>query len=374
MKGRLITELEALTPEIEAAWRHAAEQRGNPFVTPEWFHAWWEHYGDDHRPAIVAGPQNLGFLPLVQPRGSRGMVRFAGASLGDCFDPAGAPECDDELAALAGEFLGQSGGGALVLDYCALDSTWPERLAGSMGRDVTLIEQRRANLPYAELPGTWEEFLSGRSAKFPKRLRRVERTLERDVDAEVTVREITDPGELDQGFDCFMDLHSRRWAERGGSSLSSPAAQSMHRSFARAALGRGWLRLRFLEVAGTPVAALYGWRLGNRYSYYQAGFAPEWGKYRVGLLLFAWTIRDAIGEGAEVFDMLLGEEGYKARFSTGVREVRTVAIVGSRRPLRVALAAEARMRRMGGGVASGSGPMARAARAVAARMPTGRES
>jgi CelD/BcsL family acetyltransferase involved in cellulose biosynthesis len=116
--------------------------------------------------------------------------------------------------------------------------------------------------------------------------------------------------------------------------------REFHREFTREAQGRGWLRLYLLEVDAAPVAGWYGWRLGNRFSYYQAGFDPAWGRYSVGFLLLAETVREAIAEGASEYDLLLGDEPFKARFATGRRLGRSVLLAP--RVSRSRLAATAR--------------------------------
>jgi CelD/BcsL family acetyltransferase involved in cellulose biosynthesis len=99
------------------------------------------------------------------------------------------------------------------------------------------------------------------------------------------------------------------------------------------------LRLYRLEVDGTAVAAWYGWRVGERFSYYQAGFDPSWSRYSVGFLLLAETIREAIHEGAAEYDLLLGDEAFKARFATDERLGRRVLLAPSISGGRLAAAA-----------------------------------
>ncbi len=70
---------------------------------------------------------------------------------------------------------------------------------------------------------------------------------------------------------------------------------------------------------GAAAAAWYGWHVGDRFSYYQAGFEPAWSRYSVGFLLLAETVREAIAEGAAEYDLLVGDEAFKARFATGER-------------------------------------------------------
>ena len=70
---------------------------------------------------------------------------------------------------------------------------------------------------------------------------------------------------------------------------------------------------------GAAAAAWYGWHVGDRFSYYQAGFDPAWSRYSVGFLLLAETVREAIAEGAAEYDLLVGDEAFKSRFATGER-------------------------------------------------------
>jgi CelD/BcsL family acetyltransferase involved in cellulose biosynthesis len=48
------------------------------------------------------------------------------------------------------------------------------------------------------------------------------------------------------------------------------------------------------------------------FSFYQSGFAPAFARESVGLVMLARAIRQAIAEGAAEFDLLHGDESYKA--------------------------------------------------------------
>jgi CelD/BcsL family acetyltransferase involved in cellulose biosynthesis len=127
-------------------------------------------------------------------------------------------------------------------------------------------------------------------------------------------------------METFFDLHDRRFSGRGGSSLASDVARAFHADFAAAALERGWLRLWFLEFDGRPIASLYGWRVGDRYAYFNSGFDPGVARLRPGLVLLAGVIRSALEEGAAEFDLLLGDEAYKSRFAERARTVSDVTL------------------------------------------------
>ena len=128
--------------------------------------------------------------------------------------------------------------------------------------------------------------------------------------------------ELDADFDTFFRLHDERWDERGGSSSATPRSRRLiQRSFAAAALERGWLRLWIAEADGEPPAAWYGWRIGERYCYSLSGSRRSTSARALGTVLLAHTIEQAAAEGARIYDMMWGDEGYKKRFETGRREV-----------------------------------------------------
>jgi CelD/BcsL family acetyltransferase involved in cellulose biosynthesis len=184
----------------------------------------------------------------------------------------------------------------------------------------------------------WDGYLASRPRNFREQAGRYLRRLERKH--RVHFRRTIDESELDRDMATLYRLHDARWAERGGSSLGGERARRFHVDFARSALRHGWLRLWFLEVDGVEVAAWYGWRLGERYAYYQAGFDPAWRHLSVGFVLMVHTVRSAIEEGASRYDLLLGEEAYKARFANGGESVHTVTLSRSR-SAHLATAAEA---------------------------------
>ena len=128
--------------------------------------------------------------------------------------------------------------------------------------------------------------------------------------------------------------------------FNSSRAREFQLDFARAARAHDWLRLWFLEVDETPVAAWYGWSIGGRYLYYQAGFDPAWSDSSPGLVLLAHTIEAALEEGACEYDMLLGDEAFKTRFATASRTGRTLVVVRTAHVARALVTADVALRRL----------------------------
>jgi CelD/BcsL family acetyltransferase involved in cellulose biosynthesis len=338
--------------EIADPWRQLAVERGNAFITPEWFDAWWAHYRDGHEPLVAVARRDgsvAGVIPLVATTGRWPTWRFAGANLGDHFHPAAPPEDEVEVAAAAATALATTARGsrapALILDNVDATAPWPQALASSVAKRPALVRDRASVLPRAAIAGTtWERYLGSLSRNLRSQLGRKRRGLEKGH--ELAVRWTRDETEVGKDLATLFRLHDARFAvHRLSSSLTSEVARAFHGDFALAAHRRGWLRLCFLEVDGEPVAAWYGWRLGERFSYYQAGFDPRWSDHSVGLLLFAATIEAAIEEGAAEYDMLLGDEPFKARFADSVRPVHTLVATQRLHFRRFAVTAEIGVRR-----------------------------
>jgi CelD/BcsL family acetyltransferase involved in cellulose biosynthesis len=75
-----------------------------------------------------------------------------------------------------------------------------------------------------------------------------------------------------------------------------------------------------LTVEGAPRAALYGWRLPDRFAFYQAGYDPDWQQRSVGTVLLGHVIARAFAEGLAEFDFLRGTEPYKLVWANGARD------------------------------------------------------
>ena len=322
----------ALGPVLDG-WRELATAAGNAFVTPEWYLAALSSLEGAPAPAAAVARADdgavVGVLPLLNAaaggrsaRLSMPAVRFA--------DVFALPSRDDSNVAataiappLAARFGRRS---ELELGRVPVDAAWPRALAAAWPGRMTVIAQPADRLQYVDVAGTsWDDYLATRSGQFRSQLGRKMRALRRDH--AVRLRRTTAAGEVANDLATLFRLHDERWRDRPDpSSLGDPRLRELHRQFAAAAHERGWLRLFVLEVDGAAAAAWYGWRVGDRFSYYQAGFDPAWSRYSIGFLLLAETVREAIEEGADEYDLLLGDEAFKARFANAERFAASVLI------------------------------------------------
>ena len=356
------------------AWRTLAEERGNPFITPDWYYAWLEHYAEEAEPfAIVAGSPDgscEGVLPLVRTRRSRAL-RFAGADLGDHFQPACREADEASFTRRACEILRErsSEWSTAIFHGTELNSGWHTTLADS-ARPLAVVTGPATPMPYVDLTGVeWDAFWAQRGRKLRKYVRSRMNQIEQAH--ELSYRQTDNALELPADMSTLLALHERRFGRR--SLLLDPTAQAFHRDFAGAALERGWLRLVFMELDAQPVAASYGWNVGGRYGDYNGGFSPDWAKTSVGLLLMVHTLRRALDQGATEYDFLLGDEPYKSRFTASRREVATVLVGPRLHPQRLMFSAGVRARALMGRLPGSTGPrLRRSLRPLLRRLPTTR--
>ncbi len=366
-RGTAAHEPQALAEEsVVDAWRELAVLRSNPFLTPEWSATAAQAYPGE-RPATIVwreGGEVRGVLPLVAAaRRPLAMLRFPAARRADWTGPGCRVEDEGAMGAAVAALLDRGWGSrqALRLDRVDLGSAWPAALAGG---DLAAIAGRDDVLPFIAFDdGGYESYLAARSRNFRSQLGRRRRKLEREH--ALDFRMTTDPDALDTDLDTFFALHDERFASRGEASSQDEGARRHLRLFAAAALERGWLRLWIAEADGAPAAAWYGWRIGERYCYALAGLRQSFEPLALGTVLLAHTIEQAAGEGAAIYDLMWGDEGYKSRFETGRREARTYTLTRRRSVARAAVVAGIRSRRAVAELPPGlKRPLARAAGAV----------
>lgn len=334
---------------IADRWRELAELRGNAFVTPEWFFAALETTDADVQPAVHAlwddDGSLRGLFPLVRTR--RGL-RFCGARLADRLEPV--CEQGDEptvVARLADEILQRPRRErGLRLQRVDSEAPWLQQLIDRASSSLATVAGPEEPLPYIPLAGLdWEGYLATRSRGLRSQVRRKTKALYRDH--ELVLRSTRDPGEAATDIATLFRLHDARWNSREGtSSLTDAAARAFHAEFAAGAAERGWLRLHLLERgSGEAVAGWYGWTVGGRCSYYQAGFDPSLARSSPGLVLLAESIRLAVEDGADEYDLLRGGEAFKSRFADEERHNRDVVLAPTRSRMYLGAVGRDRMRR-----------------------------
>jgi CelD/BcsL family acetyltransferase involved in cellulose biosynthesis len=313
----------ALRPHWSPLLRASASD--NPFLTWEWLHTWWRHFGTrqslrllvvrDGDTVVALAPFHLASATLYW----FSRLEFLGTG------EAGSDYLDiiarrgDESAALEAiaRFL-ETQNIAVRMPHLRPGSV-AARLARGLEEDgwaASLVDDGQC--PVVSLAGhTFESFLATLGASHRANVRRRLRALER-LGARFT--RVTAHDERQRMLESLAAFHAGRYANRGGSTaFSTPAVRAFHEEATRLAHECGWLRMYALHVGDALVAVMYGFSYAERFYFYQHGHDAAHAPQSVGLALMALTIRAAIEEGAVEFDMLWGTEPYKALWAREAR-------------------------------------------------------
>ena len=313
---------------------------GIPFRTFQWLVTWWKHYGADEVAgsrlglfvlAVYESPRQrhlVGIAPwFVEHTWWKGrVVRFLGHG----------EACSEYLSLLCRE--GQetdvavalvdwlTGAGAEQWDAVELadvacgDAAIAALQAQMKNRGNTVSRFAGDRCWRLTLPTTWDEYLSSLSKSHRRQVRRIERRL---LDSAcVCFRRVTSQDELRPAFATLVQLHRGRRDGLGQhSSFDSRQFSSLLEKVAEQLFENGMLHLNLLELDGRVVAADFNLvRDGVIYAY-QGGIDTKVLDIEPGNLLTIATIRNAIQEGYTGYDLLRGDEPYKAHWRAVPREV-----------------------------------------------------
>lgn len=322
--------LERLGPEWQALLARSSSDR--LFSTFEWLHTWWQHLGAGRRLCVRTvrrGGELVAIAPFVFRAATTtahpafGCIELLGAGdVGsDYGDLVVARDCEAEcLEALAEHLASEHHVFAFrrLRDESCLLATLCRRL----GQQRFTLEARPDELsPYVRFESrSFEGYLATLSHGHRHAYRRYRRVLARKH--EVAFDTVRSEAERGPALASFLALHAARWQARGDAgAFARPELLAFHEAMSALALRRGWLRLQLLRLDGRAVAAVYGFRYGDVFYYYQTGFDPAFAADSVGLVACGLSIENAMAEGAAEFDFLHGTEDYKRRWAPAARRL-----------------------------------------------------
>jgi serine acetyltransferase/CelD/BcsL family acetyltransferase involved in cellulose biosynthesis len=331
----LVTVIEdpARVAHLVGEWRELLEDSDadSLFLTPEWLMTWWEHFGGDKTLALITVRRHsrlLGIAPFftrtrrfggVVPQ--RSMELLGSGVIGsDYLDVIIRRGHEAEVSRSLSEFLERQRA-VVTLSHLRRGHA-AAGFVGELAQAGWTVAQRTIETcPYIPLEGhTWDSYLaslgSNHRYNFNRRLRNLQKagTLVFDM--------VEKEDQRRPALNVLLALHNRRWDERGGSeAMQSLQELAFHEAVSRVALERGWLRLFVLRLNGRPIGALYGFRRGPIFSFYQSGFDPDYRQHSAGLVTMGLAIRQALAEGAGEYDLLHGAESYKFLWTSRTRDL-----------------------------------------------------
>ena len=331
LSERLAVRCDAAFDETLAAqWDHllAESPADTVFLTSGWLRAWHETFGRT-RPLIIPQIRIDGELVAAAAfHENNGAIEFAGTGPSDYSDVLISSKVEGNARThLINTLLHEAKTVAQSLRNFRLGRIQPESEFLQLIADpsfellATPVGEAIA-APYLDMSFVEERLLK-------KSLRRHERGLERHGNVASTT--VATAAEILPQLDEFFAQHVKRWQFSGETSLF---LQEHTREFYRRLTNRldatGQVRFTTVRLDGHLIAAHFGFYHANRFIWYKPTFEPDLAKFSPGEVLIKKLLELARDEGAQVFDFTIGNEPFKLRFASGVRELRYLHVTDSR--------------------------------------------
>lgn len=197
------------------------------------------------------------------------------------------------------------------------------------GFDIARLFPRSAISPcenaayHVEVGDDFEEWQRRTLRKaFTKNLRRLQRQLETHCGS-YEHRLVTDKAEIRAAFGFLKEVRNGVFAD---DLLADPAYFDFYVSYAVAAAKTGEASLYVSYAGGRPVAVLFGLTGDGDFHAVQIGLdSANYEKYSVGNQILYQVIKSRFDQGHRLFDMGLGNTGYKSHFRVGETALRNVS-------------------------------------------------
>ncbi len=319
-------EFESLQSEWDELVVHTS---GNVFLMHAWLSGWWRVYGDGNRLHIVTVRDSgklVGALPLMLEKGTGGIRRLQFVGSGEVtpnhLDLIARPADEPGVMQALLEHLAdiRSRWDVLELNKLLAHSNFPKSLKDFFDRrQMTTRLAPSTQCQYIALPESFDEYLKTRSYNKRRSLTRSKGKLITDYPS-ARFAFVRDPEELSRIMGKLIDLHQLRWRARGyPGAFATHQFRQFHYDTSSRFLKTGQLKMSYLEVDSQIIAVCYCFQIQDVVQGYLPSFDQQWAKYSPGALLKAYTIEQAIEEGAREFDFLEGEEADKIGWTTNSR-------------------------------------------------------
>jgi CelD/BcsL family acetyltransferase involved in cellulose biosynthesis len=308
-----------------------ASAANGPFLTWEWLSASWRHLAGSaklHVLAVWSGDRLAGIAPFVVTQSAFGWfprVEFLGTGYAgsDYLDLIVRPGFEvPVLREIAKTLTDQQYTARLdhVPDV-SLSTQLAERLRFNGWAASTLPG---GTCPVIDLAGhTWDSYLATLGSAHRANVRRRVRGLDKEFESRF--EPVTGHAARREALAALSAFHERRFQAEGGSTaFLNPSVRAFQDDATQLMLERGWLRMYVLRLNGAIGAVMYGFAYHDTFYFYQHGFDDRHQRHSIGLALMAMTIRAAIDEGMQTFDMLWGTEAYKSLWTRDARTLRRI--------------------------------------------------
>lgn len=310
---RVITELAglaALAQDWQRLW--ALQPRPEVFMHLAWVRTFVEVYGPGrglHCVVAESGGRVCGLLPLM--RDDKGWLRFIGDPRSDYSDVLCAPEEAAAVVAALTAHLRKLPG--LTLSAVPEHALLWQALNGMKHPFTIMVEEPCPAIQFDADGQVARDLLKKDS------LRRHEKKVAKL--GPITLQRAATRAEAHAFLPVLFDQHVARWRTTGTPSMFE---KPEHRRFYERLIDDEVLwplvDFRVVKAGERFVASHFGFFHDRRFIWYKPSFDPELSNLGPGEVLLKYLIAAAAEEGAVEFDFTRGNEGFKQRFATVIRQ------------------------------------------------------
>ena len=304
--------------EIADEWNNLLESSANhvPFLRHEYLSTWWSTLGggewEKGELFVLTGRSAEGELRGIAPLFSTNNLNrepalmFLGSiEISDYLDVIVRPEdLDTFLKSLLEFLISPEGGTWQVLDLYNLledSSTLPALKEVADHFRLSFSQEQLQPSPFANLPGSWDEYLAGIQKKQRHEIRRKIRRAEGHF-IPINWYIIEEEDKLDSAMDDFMALMAY---DPNKATFLTEVMRSQMKKAMHSAFRAGWLQLAFLDVGEEKAAAYLNFDFDNKIWVYNSGINFEHGQLSPGWVLLGYLIQWAIENGRETIDFIV---------------------------------------------------------------------
>jgi CelD/BcsL family acetyltransferase involved in cellulose biosynthesis len=317
--------------DFERDWNQLLAQSldNNPFLTYEWLTTWWKHFGKGRELKLFTA-ESQGAVSIVVPVmytrskvfGSRRCkVEFVASGDSDYqgFLVTNFQKAARTVNELLESIIEDSNDADRVIFGEVPEDSFTARLLECVsGEGFGASHSAASSCPYVSLPSNYDGYRQTLGTNMRRKLKEWEKQASKDYRVEFIRYDKI--GTVKEAMKIFFELHQKRQMAKGNCGVFHDSdKRSFHMDVANAFEEKGWLGLFFLTFNDRPVSAVYSFEYNGKLYAYLCGFDPEFARYRPGHLAFSNLIKYGVEKKLKELDFLRGDEEYKSRWRTTVR-------------------------------------------------------
>lgn len=320
--------------EAIPVWQNLWEQSGpeSVFLGPHWLLTWWDLFGDGKVLSVVMVVEDrevVGFAPwYVEVHWGYRILRTMGHGFID-YEGVLAQQGKEALvmAALQRWLLANDFYDAVVFDRL-LDDGWSADFGRWEQGKLSLQSYPSTISPFTDLSQGWDSVVDRFGHNLRSDTRRRLRRLGQQ--GNLRLRAVHTPEEFDVCFEKFLRWKRGRYEKRyrdaesvygEGGLWGDARVAGYYRDVALKLMLRGYPALNCLDLDDEMVSAIFGMEKNGTYFYFAPAYCPDYDSYSIGRV-HVWLLMQQICErGFHRFDFLIGDDGYKRKWATGVRHL-----------------------------------------------------